>query len=298
MFMLRAAAIQPFVRVPQERAVDVGTSYVYLDQPRRGARQCEALGAGYWLGTEIEDHSQLGEAAVPHPGRGGFRNPTAARANRPLPQDRGPQDWSDYSPAIAADGPVGQRWTASCNSAKTAGQGTGIVTDLPGVQTAGSTVTAGAKDAGYAGTGRAYLQDVATATATVRSLYSLMQVSLPVEGPARVTYRLTVAVIGAAGTMVGADEHQIVLGGTSVPVGELVAQFNEQASSQAAGLAVLGPLGLRVLAPTVTIDERSGITSITSPILETNAGLAAKDRGYGHDQGLRLAAITLTSDRA
>lgn len=156
---MRAGAVEPYALIPRDLPTDIGFSYVDLvhDTGRPDGR-CEAWGAGYWLGTEVEEGVLGLGAAPPDAGdiSGGYKNPTTSRQVRPDLTPAGQPSGSDRTPAFPANGGAGPLWQATCaHDAK--GTGTGNMVDASGVRAVGSTTSAEVdkKTGIYTGTSRA-----------------------------------------------------------------------------------------------------------------------------------------------
>lgn len=292
---LRAGAVEPYAIIPRDLPTDIGFSYVDLvhDIGMKQGR-CEAWGAGYWLGTEVEE-GVLGLGAAP-PDAGdvskGYKNPTTSRQVRP---DLSPPDapsQSDRTPAIPASGNAGPNWVATCDhDAK--GSGTGETADFAGATFVGSTSAAEVnKVTGvYNGIARAYIQDLEIAGRFV-TITSLMQVKQTPDTKPVITYRLSFLDGGVDGNNYGLDQNGFTVAGTNVPADQLVEQFNQQAAQGAGAIAALGPYGLSLLAPHVGKSTDGDRFSITAPVIQGKAGLKVREGTIGQEQGLRFGAVT------
>ena len=90
---MRSGGVEAYERIPRDLPTDYGFSSVELvhDLDQTHGR-CESWGAGYWLGTEIEEDVLGAGLAPPDAGdvSGGYRNPTTSRSVEPnLPTDGG-----------------------------------------------------------------------------------------------------------------------------------------------------------------------------------------------------------------
>jgi hypothetical protein len=292
---LRAGAVEPYALIPRDLPTDIGYSYVDLvhDIGQQDGR-CEAWGAGYWLGQEVEE-GVLGPGAAPTDAGDvskGYKNPTTSRQVRPDLTPAGQPSGSDRTPAIPADGSAGPNWIAACaHDAK--GNGTGELADLAGAKLVGSTSAAEVNKATglYTGTSRAYIQDLDIGGALV-TITSLMQVKQAPGAQPVITYRLWLLDGGAEGTNYGLNQNGFTVAGTDVPADQLVEQFNDQIAQGARAIAALGPYGLTLLAPHVGKSTDGDRYSITAPVIQGNAGLKLRDGTIGQEQGLRFGSVT------
>jgi hypothetical protein len=297
---MRSSAIEPYATLPRDLPMGIGHSFVDLvhDMGRPQGR-CEVIGAGYWLGTELEEAVLGPGLAPPDPTTGkaakGYENPTISRNVAPniSPTD---ENLLDKNPAIPADGSGGPHWKAKCQS-DTSGTGTGIITSLPGVAgLVGSTTTADVnKQTGtYVGTGRAYIADLKTPLGNFDSVTSVMQVKNEPNKKPTVTYRVSFAGGNGTGTNFALAQDGFSIAGTDVPVDDLVKQYNDQVTAQSKNLATLGTFGLWILAPQVGKSVDGGRYSISAPVVLGRTGLEARSGTVGHDQGMRLGSTTFT----
>jgi hypothetical protein len=293
---MRSGAVEPFAKIPRDLPFDVGYSYVDLahDIGQKQGR-CEAWGAGYWLGTEVEE-GVLGLGAAP-PDAGnieyGYKNPTTARKVAPNLSPPGVPNQSDRTPVLPAKGGLGPNWQAACDS-DAKGSGTGDELNAAGAKFAGSTTNAEVnKSTGeYTGTSRAYVQDLEI-NGHLASITSLMQVrQLPDKKPV-ITYRISFLDQGTDDkNNVGLSQKGFTVAGTDIPADDLVKQFNEQVKKGAGALATIGPLGLSLLAPTVGQSTDGGRFAITAPVIAGNAGAKLRDGTIGQEQGVRFGSVT------
>jgi hypothetical protein len=292
---LRAGAVEPYAVIPRDLPTDIGFSYVDLvhDLGQKQGR-CETWGAGYWLGTEVEE-GVLGLGAAP-PDAGdvshGYKNPTTSRQVRPDLTPAGEPSGSDRTPVIPAAGTAGPHWVATCNhDAK--GSGTGELADVAGAKFVGSTSAAEVnKVTGlYTGISRSYIQDLEIGGNLV-TITSLMQVKQTPTSKPVITYRLSFLDGGPDGKNYGLNQNGFTVAGTNVPADPLVEQFNSQVEQGAGALAALGPYGLSLLAPHVGKSTDGDRFSITAPVIQGKAGLKVREGTIGQEQGLRFGSVT------
>jgi hypothetical protein len=294
---LRAGAIEPYAVIPRDLPTDIGYSYVDLahDIGQKSGR-CEAWGAGYWLGTEVEE-GVLGLGAAP-PDAGdisnGYKNPTTAREVAPNLSPPGVPNQSNRTPAIPANGTAGPRWVASCDS-DAKGSGTGETANVGGAAFAGSAAAAevNKKTGLYTGIARAYIQDLEIDGRLV-TISSLMQVKQKSNRKPFVTYRLSFVQGAANGNNYGLNQNGFTMAGTNVPADQVVKQFNQQVKQSAEALAALGPLGLSLLALHVGTSTDGGRYAITAPVIQGKAGLKVREGTVGQEQGLRFGSVTFS----
>jgi hypothetical protein len=298
---MRSSALEPYATLPRDLPMGIGHSYVDLvhDMGRQDGR-CETIGAGYWLGTELEEAVLGPGLAPPDPATGkspkGYENPTISRNVAPniSPTE---ENLLDKHPAIPADGSGGPHWKATCDS-DTSGTATGIIASLPGVAGVVGSTTSGAvnkKTGAYLGTGRAYIADLKTPLGTFDSITSVMQVKNEPDQKPTVTYRVSFAGGddgGGANFALAQDGFSIA--GTDVPIADLVKQYNEQVSAQSKNLAAIGTFGLWMLAPQVGVSTDGGRYSISAPVILARSGIEARKGTVGHDQGIRFGSTTFT----
>jgi hypothetical protein len=293
---MRSGAVEPYARIPRDLPTDVGYSYVDLvhDIGQKEGR-CEAWGAGYWLGQEVEE-GVLGLGAAP-PDAGdvsyGYKNPTTARNVKPNLSPPGVPNQSDRTPVVPAKGGLGPNWQAQCDhDAK--GNGTGETLNVAGAKLAGSTTNAEVnKSTGeYTGTSRSYIQDVEVG-GHLASITSLMQVRQSPDKKPTITYRISFLDQGTDDkNNVGLSQKGFTLAGKDIPADQYVKQFNDQVKSGAKAFETLGPLGLTLLAPTVGQSTDGGRFAITAPVIAGNAGAHLRDGTIGQEQGVRFASVT------
>lgn len=294
---MRAGAVEPYAKIPRDLPTDIGFSFVDLIHDRgRADGRCEAWGAGYWLGTEVEEGVLGLGAAPPDAGdiSGGYRNPTTAREVRPDLTPKGQPSGSDRIPALPADGGAGPLWSAKCtDDAK--GTGTGDMVNASGVRSVGSTTSAQVdkKTGMYTGTSRAYISGI-EAAGNLATITTLMQVKQAANAKPTVSYRISFFEGEPAQSAYGFNQNTFTVSGTDVPVDELVDQFNQQAAQGGQALSVLGVYGFTMLAPTVGKTTDGDRTSISAPVIEGKAGLALRDGTIGQEQGLRFGAVTFS----
>jgi hypothetical protein len=298
---IRSAGIEYYDKIPRDLQHDQGFSYVELvhdigqDQGR-----CEAWGAAYWLGQEVEEGVLGFGAAPPDAGNvsGGYHNPTTSRQVRP--ELGAGQSESDRHPAIVNYFPPGNdlyamnpagpgyHWTATCDG-DTKGQGQGDDINVGGFQVIGSTSEASIDKATgtYVGTSRAYFLGLEGATG-FDSGSSFMQITNNPDKDATITYRMSYFNSGGN----NAGKNGITFGGTDVPMQSFVDQFNSQSKSGAAALAPVGPAGLYTLSPEVGVSTDGNRYSITISAGYGHLGFAVRDGGLGQDQGMRIGSVT------
>jgi hypothetical protein len=292
---LRAGAVEPYAVIPRDLPTDIGFSYVDLvhDLGMKQGR-CETWGAGYWLGTEVEEGVLGLGAAPPDAGdiSGGYKNPTTSRQVRPDLSPPGAPSQSDRTPAIPAGGNAGPHWVAKCDS-DAKGSGTGELADVAGAKFVGSTSSAEVnKVTGlYTGISRSYIQDLEIAGKLV-TITSLMQVKQGPTSKPVITYRLSFIDGGEDGKNYGLNQNGFTVAGTNVPADQLVEQFNSQVAQGAGAIAALGPYGLSLLAPHVGKSTDGGRYSITAPVIQGKAGLKVREGTVGQEQGLRFGSVT------
>jgi hypothetical protein len=294
---MRAGAVEPYAMIPRDLPTDIGFSYVDLihDIGRHEGR-CETWGAGYWLGTEVEEGVLGLGAAPPDAGdvSGGYRNPTTAREVRPDLTPPGQPSGSDRAPALPASGGAGPLWSAKCDhDAK--GTGTGSQLDVSGNRAVGSTTAAEVdkKTGLYTGTSRAYLTGI-EAAGNLATITSLMQVKQAPHAKPTISYRISFFEGEAGQSVTGFNQNAFTVSGNDVPVEDLVTQFNEQVKGGSAAASALGPMGFTLLAPTVGKTTDGNRFSITAPVIQGNAGLHLRDGTIGENQGLRFGAVTFS----
>jgi hypothetical protein len=297
---IRSAGIEYYDKIPRDLQHDQGFSYVELvhdigqDQGR-----CEAWGAAYWLGQEVEEGVLGFGAAPPDAGNvsGGYHNPFTSRQVRPelgagkSESDRHPAVVNYFPPgndlyAMNPAGP-GYHWTASCDS-DLKGQGQGDDINAGGIQAIGSTSEASIDKATgtYVGTSRAYFLGLEGAHG-FDSGSSFMQITNRANKDATITYRMSYFNSGDNTAKSG-----ITFGGTDVPVASFADQFNDQSKTGAAFLAPVGPAGLYTLKPEVGVSTDGDRYSITISAGYGHLGFAVRDGGLGQDQGMRIGSVT------
>lgn len=307
---VNGSGIDWVVEIPRSLPHRVGLGQVDLvhDLDQREGR-CEARGAGYTIPDEVQE-GLLG-------GKGGWSDPDPSeldtRMNRPV---------VDYNPTMARSVagnypverqpevrvPVGRpdqrliglpvdgspiRWTASCID-DVAGTATGNHLQHAIAKLANGTASAAVDKATgrYTGIARGYAAGVRTPTGTLGSVSSLLQVTLRPGVEPVVTYRLAVSEITGTEAQHRFDHAGFTLVGQDVPASRLTAQFNEQVARNADALAALGPAGLALLKPQVERGRQSyqADYAIAAPVLQANAGLAARNGTIGQNQTVLLCA--------
>jgi hypothetical protein len=289
-FTLRAASITPSQWIPRELEENIGYSMVELIKESGNTGSCEAWGAAYWLGFEMEEAVIGGGFAPPdpdHPRPAGYKNPLYARDFYPSEPAR------LATPSVPA-GPLGTDWTAKCNQ-DSEGHGAARSFDvaIPGghVGAAGSTsdVTVDRATGVYTGTARGYMADVTMPNGTAKSIESLMQVKwAPGDKQPTVTYRISIFGASPGGAPSKVDQTNVTLGGTDVPMNQLVDQFNTAAHDNAQALASVARLGMTIMAPHVTVSPDGGRPGIAAPVVQMSAGFPARDGGIGQEQMIRF----------
>jgi hypothetical protein len=298
---LRSGGLETYAHIPRDLPQDVGYSFVELvhdtGQPQG---QCEAWGAGYWLGQEVEEGVLGAGAAPPDAGdvSGGYKNPTTSREVRPnlsagqSQSDRHPAIKNYFPPgndiyAFPPNGP-GYKWTAKCDD-DLKGETQGDVINAGGVQAVGSTAQAAIdKTTGvYTGTSRSYVIGLEGASG-FDSASSFMQVTNRPDKDATITYRMSY--FNSGGDNKG--KNGITFGGTDVPVQQFADQFNANAKTFGQAISAVGPAGAATLTPEVGVSTDGNRYSITISAGHGNLGFNARQGGLGEDQGMRLGAIT------
>lgn len=301
-FDIRSAGIEYYDKIPRDLQQDQGYSFVELTHDLgQDQGRCEAWGAAYWLGQEVEEGVLGFGAAPPDAGNvsGGYRNPTTSRQVRPnlsagqSESDRHPAVVNYFPPgndiyAMNPDGP-GYKWKATCDS-DVKGQGQGDDLNVGGFQSIGSTSEASVdKVTGtYVGTSRAYFFGLEGATG-FDSGSSFMQITNAPNKDATITYRMSYFNSGDNN-----GKNGITFGGTDVPVQDFADQFNSQAATGAKAMAPVGPAGLATLQPEVGVSTDGDRFSITISAGHGHIGFAARDGGLGQDQGARIGSVTFS----
>ncbi|HEY2834803.1 MAG TPA: hypothetical protein VGJ14_20475 [Sporichthyaceae bacterium] len=301
-FDIRSAGIEYYDKIPRDLQQDQGFSFVELTHDLgQDQGRCEAWGAAYWLGQEVEEGVLGFGAAPPDAGNvsGGYHNPTTSRQVRPnlsagqSESDRHPAVVNYFPPgndlyAMNPDGP-GYKWTAACDN-DVKGQGQGDDLNIAGFQSIGSTAEASLdKVTGvYVGTSRAYFFGLEGASG-FDSGSSFMQITNHPNSDATITYRMSYFNSGDNNSKNG-----ITFGGTDVPVEDFAKQFNDQAQSGSTAMAPVGPAGAATLAPEVGVSTDGDRYSITISAGHGHLGFAARDGGLGQDQGARIGSVTFS----
>ncbi|MGQ0844288.1 MAG: hypothetical protein ACT4QF_09135 [Sporichthyaceae bacterium] len=297
---LRSGGVEAYEQIPRDLPTDYGHSYVDLihDIGQEKGR-CESIGAGYWLGTEVEEGVLGAGAAPPDAGdvSGGYKNPTIARDVKPNLSPG--ENESNKNPGVknyfppgneVADIPSkgnGVNWAAGCNS-DAEGKAVGENSNIGPFQGVGSTSQAIVdKETGiYSGTSRAYMFGVSGAQG-FDSASSFMQVVNRPNAKPTITYRMSYFNSGE-----NPDESGITFGGQEIPVDDFAKQFNDQAQTAGAAAKPVGPAGAGTLTPEVGVSTDGGRYSITISAGHGNFGFAAREGTIGENQGMRVAAIT------
>lgn len=298
---LWAGAIETFADLPRRLPQDAGYSRLVLEKVVGSTPTCLAEGAGYFLSEAIEEGIIKGGAAPIGEGQtqadaSPYTNVTQSKRVRPV-GGTGESNASDMNPALPSSG-NGPLWTSNCNDDLSSGTATGDLINASGFRFAGSTVS-GAVDqrtGTYTATARAYVVGLEGAFDSLSSVFqiSYRPGSVATAVAPTITYRMSLFDSGAGQSAFANDGF--TLGGTEVPAGDLVDQFNSQAAQFAAGAQAIGPLGFQLLAPEVYRDPGTGQQSITAPAVVGNVGLASQAGGAGQNVGVRLASITWTGD--
>jgi hypothetical protein len=295
---LRSAGIEAYSYIPRLLTEEVGHSYVDLihdtGQPKG---RCETIGAGYWLGQELEEGVLGPGAAPPDAGdvSGGYRNPTISRDVAPNISAEGNESARDpgvrnYFPPgnevvdIPAESP-GNHWTAKCiDDASGEAQGD-VARGGPG-QIVGSVAKASVDKATgvYTGTSRAYVYGL---EGQFDGMSSFMQVvNKPNEKPI-ITYRMTYFNSGE-----NKDKNGISFGGSQVPVEAFADNFNKGAEAFTAAAKPVGPNGAQTLKPQVGLSTDGGRFSISISSAVGWTGAAAREGTAGQEQGARFGSVT------
>ncbi|MGQ0843224.1 MAG: hypothetical protein ACT4QF_03720 [Sporichthyaceae bacterium] len=299
---LRSGGLEPYAFIPRDLPIDVGHSYVDLIHDIGQERgRCEVLGAGYWLGGELEEGVLGAGAAPPDAGdvSGGYRNPTLTRDVAPNLSPGENQSARDpgvrnYFPPgneivdIPSNG-NGPKWQAKCDS-DAKGSATGDVVNVGGFQVVGSTAQAEVdKTTGvYTGTSRAYVFGLEGASG-FDSASSFMQVVNKPNAKPTITYRMSYFNSGDNKTKSG-----ITFGGSDIPVEDFAKAFNDGAKAFSDAAAPVGPFGAGTLTPEVGVSTDGGRYSITISAGHGVTGLTAREGTAGGRQGMRIGSVTFT----
>ncbi|MGQ0465171.1 MAG: hypothetical protein ACT4QG_07585 [Sporichthyaceae bacterium] len=297
---LRSGGIEAYSKIPRDLPTDYGHSYVDLvhDIGQETGR-CEAVGAGYWLGGEVEEGVLGPGAAPPDAGdvSGGYRNPTVARDVKPnlspgeneSAKDPGVRNYFPPGQEVAdipAEG-NGVRWAAGCKD-DAEGKAEGDNSNVGPFQGVGSISQARVdKTTGvYTGTSRAYMVGLQGAQG-FDSASTFMQITNKPNEKPTITYRMSYFNAGK-----NPDQNGITFGGQDIPVEEFTDKFNEQAKAGGAAAKPVGPAGAGTLTPEVGVSTDGGRYSITISAGHGNVGVAAREGTIGENQGMRVASIT------
>lgn len=298
---LRSGGVEAYEQIPRDLPTDYGHSYVDLihDIGQEKGR-CEAIGAGYWLGQEVEEGVLGPGAAPPDAGdvSGGYKNPTIARDVKPnlspgeneSARDPGVKNYLPPGQEVAdipADG-NGVRWGAECKN-DVEGSAVGDNSNVGPFQSVGSTSHAVVDKATgiYTGTSRAYMLGVSGEVSGFDSAASFMQVTNKPDEKPTITYRMTYFNAGE-----DPKSNGVSFGGENVPMEEFTDQFNEQAKTVGSAAEPVGPVGAGTLTPEVGVSTDGGRYSITISAGHGNFGFAAREGTIGENQGMRVASIT------
>jgi hypothetical protein len=296
-FTLRAGAVEPYAAIPRDLPTDIGFSYVDLIHDiGRNEGRCEAWGAGYWLGQEVEEGVLGLGAAPPDAGdvSGGYKNPTTSRQVRPDLTPPGEPSQSDRTPALPSNGGTGPLWSGACDD-DTKGAGTGDEVNSAGVRVVGSTTAAALdkKTGVYQGVSRAYITGI-EAAGKLATISSMMQVKQTPTTKPTISYRISFFEGEAGQAATGFNQNAFTVSGNDVPVEDLVTQFNDQVKQGSGALAALGPYGFTLLAPQVGKTTDGNYFAITAPVIQGKAGLHLRDGTIGQEQGLRFGSVTFS----
>jgi hypothetical protein len=299
---LRAGGVEAYEQIPRDLPTDYGHSYVDLihDIGQEKGR-CETIGAGYWLGTEVEEGVLGAGAAPPDAGdvSGGYRNPTISRSVEPN-LSAGEKNESNKDPGVknyfppgneVADIPAkgnGPLWQASCKN-DVEGKANGENVNIGPFSSIGSTSQAAVDRATgvYTGTSRSFMVGLSGASG-FDSASSFMQVTNKPNAKPTITYRMNYFNSDAKNT----NNNGANFGGTDIPVEDFAKQFNEQAKTFGEAAGPVGPAGAGTLKPEVGVSTDGGRYSITISSGHGNLGFAAREGTIGGNQGLRVAAVT------
>ena len=273
-----ARPISPYIGTPGEHAPGVPFSRSYIDSTPGRA---EAF-ASFYYPSEILEEGLLETTGIYH-------NPTMVRVNNP---DIGRGTKGELAPA----GPGGPRASASAPSRTDA-----VSEARAGVATEAATLAAGTGHTAAHFNRDDLLVDEATATVQgldlgdgvrIGNLTSLLHVEYPLHQEPRVTYRLGLSGVDAAGqTVVGAGAQGVVLAGQNVLAHELVDQFNGQVDQFGKTFAdVVARTSLRLVKPTVQRGD-DGSWLVTGAALEARSDNKPFRAGGGDNVGLRLASV-------
>lgn len=294
---LRAGAVEPYTLIPRYLPMDIGHSYVDLTHDLGAPEgRCESIGAGYWLGTELEE-AVLGPGFAPPEQDGtaplGYRNPTISRTVRPDLNPPGQENPTDRTPAMSANG-NGPQWQSSCESGEQ-GAATGDIVNAAGTRVAGSTTSAKVdRSTGrYTGTSRAYITGIEGA-GPLDTITSLMQVTNEVDEKPVITYRISFYASEMGGAESGFSQKGFTVSGTNIPADQLVEQFNDQAKAAGAALATIGPMGFSLLAPQVRTSTNGGRYEIVAPVVQAIGGAHLRDGTAGEESGVRFGSTAFT----
>jgi hypothetical protein len=301
---MRSAAVEEYALIP--RYLPGGVGYSQLDLVHDvGATEgkCEARGAGYYLGEELEEGVLGAGAAPPDAGdvSGGYKNPTLSRAAAPNLDPSGnalsTPGVRNYFPPGNEIVPIphkgdGPRWTADCAS-DTKGTASGYQFDGSGFKVAGSTSSGEVdkSDGSYTGTARSLIQGIEGA-GNLDAISSSMQVTNKPGREPKITYRISFFDSETADSSLG--RNGFVVSGTDIPASEFVAQFNAQAKSVSGALEAIGPLGFQLLAPSVGESTDGGRFEIVAPVIQGVAGSHLRDGTAGQEAGLRFGSTAFT----
>jgi hypothetical protein len=273
-----ARPISPYFGTPGEHAPAVPFSRAYIDSTPGRA---EAFAALYYP-SEILEEGLLETTKL-------YQNPTMIRVNNP---DIGRGTKAESAPA----GPSGPRAAAEAPSRTEASSET-----RPGLATPAATLAVGTGRTATRLNRDGVLVDEAMAAVQglelgdgvrIGNLTSLLHVEHRLNEEPRVTYRLTLSGVDAAGqAVVGAGANGVTLAGQSVLAHELVDQFNSQADQFGKTFAdVLARTSLRLVRPTVQRHD-DGSWLVTGAALEVRSDNKPFKAGGGDHVGLRLASV-------
>jgi hypothetical protein len=273
-----ARPISPYFGTPGEHAPAVPFSRAYIDStPGRS----EAFAALYYP-SEILEEGLLETTKL-------YENPTTARVNNP---DIGRGTKAENAPA----GPSGPRAAADApsrteaSSEARAGLASPVVTAAVGT---GRSATRFTRDGVLVDEAMATVQGLELGDGVrIGNLTSLLHVEHRLNEEPRVTYRLSLSGVDAAGQpVVGAGATGVTLAGQNVLAHDLVDQFNSQADQFGKTFAdLLARTSLRLVRPNVQRHD-DGSWLVTGAALELRSDNKPFKASGGDNIGLRLAAV-------
>jgi len=273
MITFRGAALEGYPGSTQKYKAGGYSLVELVKSAGQAAPGCRAEGAGYVLDE--------GE------------NPTLSRQSVPA---SAAAHLKDQAPTFPAEG-SGAQWKGTCTPDGLSGTGIGDDMNAQGLRLGSSTVS-GAIDPEsgvYTGTGTATISgfDLAEATGVevkFDSISSQMHVTKTGNAEPVVSYRLSILNSDPAQTTLGGKGFTLY--GNDIPADMLVTTFNKQVADSAQQIESFASggldLGLRILAPQVTKDEATGLTTIVAPAVAGEFGLLFQTFGA------RLGSLTFT----